>query len=562
MSGGVLLQPRVYDHIEDLRTQGHLDCVVVRGEPTAGKTEVLDAVAAASPGQNVRLSIRSGTLQEQLPYLAATVVQLSQVTGMQAEPMYTRLLSRLAAIEVHEGMFGRLVPVMEQLLSEYEAPPTPVWFLIDNADQLHPELLQLLRHAIARTAHWPGGFICTGTRPIPQLAPFQTITLNPLTAPAVIEWIQKRTGVRPPYRVAEVLRDWTDGHIALLHEVVGELESEALQGSRALVPGFPGARTRNHAKEALERLPDAHSKLVQRIGAVGDIDLPTLAALAEESGLTSEEVIARGEVMRREDGRFTLRDSLLRHALMYAGDENDRDALVEDVLRIAGDVLSTEDKLLFSALVRSRDSAHLSCLEEAALSAELQGQSARAFRLSRALVRHSDAGSQSMVARVSSLLAIYSGHLYDALEIAQGELRRPAPPVAVLTSLRIYQVASYLLNGTFDPADAVDTVNSYLDSEPDEAVLAAEEAIVVGLEVGRISQARDLYHRVHERLGAHRQPSGWASLGRRLYPRDNTAAAVEIPSGGNATKSRSGQVRGTGACDLLLLRFRGWLQHL
>lgn len=529
MADPVHLQPRVAE-IAMRAMAEPFDCIVVKGEPGAGKSALLDTIASAYPGRYVRLRIHWGSLEDQLPYLSSAMAQLQSMLGTQGDRLDPERLAELTATRTGEVLLDRLAPTLEHLFAEFDELREPVWVLIDDVDALHHDMLQVLRHLIARTAHWAGGFICTVTWPLPELEPYWHLELDPLTLEGLIAWIDSCTGVRPPVRVARQLHDWSCGHPSVLGELIASTELEALQGGRLLVPGPPGPVVRSRAEQALAGAGEDIQQLLLRLAVVGGVDLATLTVLAEDAGTHAEVLLARGHVRLRE-GRFSVGDSLLGHVLATSGAEFKTRDIFSYVVRLAGDVLSPEDYLLFTALSWQRDVGFVPRLEEAALSAAARGDAERALRFSAAMGRHLDRSTGPRHVVVSSLVAAYDGRLQDAIEIAGGELRRLPPSSDRLTILIIYQIALFLSAGDFDPNVTMRELRAHLDSEPRTLLRVAQRTILMCLEVGRVDDSREILDFVKDRYPAESNTNEvWVYLHARLRPDATAKSVVSAPA--------------------------------
>lgn len=419
------LQPRILRLLRQ-KMSGSVDCLLIRGEYGAGKSALLDHIAQERESRCVRIAVPWGTRREQAALVAAGLRQLRDVIASHdssRQPIHQPINDE--SVEFSPAWLAR---EFDQLATSQTLRREPVWILVDDVDALHPELLHALRYLIARTAHLPGGVVCTATWEVPELDQYTQFVFDPLSTSAVAARVEAATGRRPPRAVARRLRHWSNARVGLLDELVDGADPDALAGMRRLVPGSPTPAACTHAERALARADPATAAVLATLASTIDIDTSTFSRLALDFGLDPERLWLEGWV--RSDGTTAqVADGALARFLQYNGGSPGVREASQKVLAAAADILSADDALVLHARATSGEEPVATALGEAAIAAAHRGDSERASQLTTAIHPHITKGGVAGIGAAHAIVALLDGRLLDASDLSNAEaLHRAADP--------------------------------------------------------------------------------------------------------------------------------------
>ncbi len=506
------LQPQA-TRLLDREIRSGVDCLVVRGEQGSGKTAMLDRLARAPGRRVIRLNVMWGSLEDQTMLLHAAAAQVDDLLGAEGAPGG----DAPPALGPGADPGTELVRQVERLLAAGDGDPRPVWILVDDVDALHEEFVRGLRYVIARTAHLPGGVVCTATWPVPALESYQRLELEPLTVDGVRAAVESKTGFPPPARVARLLHEWTGGHTTMLAGLIQATTTSALAGTRRLMPGPPAEPTRRHAERALAQVTPEIRNVLTIVALIGNLDEPTFTALTHEMGV-DERRLRQAQLVRSVGARVCVADGIVARYLAYR-DSCTREDACRRVLAAAETVLPEEDRLLLSAAVADRDTALVPALTAAAVDAAAHSRIGRAYELITLTMAHSTAETYPQLAAARSLVAFLSGHLQDAADLAADDLARLAPSRERLELARIALLSRALLGEEVGFSALIDELLVHVEHEPEATARLARTLTLTAIALGDLAGAKDVLDLVEPQLPAHeRQTPAWQYLHLRLTP--------------------------------------------
>ncbi|MFC7403947.1 helix-turn-helix transcriptional regulator [Georgenia alba] len=480
------LQPRAARLLDQAITRG-AECVVIRGEAGSGKSMMLDRVAGTPGARTIRLNVMWGALEDQQMLISSAATQVEDVVPGAAGGAggITHPARGTGWAEEPTAAFVRLV---DRLLAAGGQRRDPLWILVDDVDALHEDLLPGLRHAIARTAHLPGGVVCTSTWPVPALESYERIDLDPLREEVIGPWVEARTGVRPPHRVVRQLHQRSGGHVSILAGLTEHASNAALGGSRRLVHRPPNPAAQRHAARTLATVPAPTRELLTTIAQVGAVDMPTFTALAADSDQAGDQLLATG-LFESDGARVHVADGVLADALAH-GARDTRRAACQRVLDAASDVLGEDDRLLMSALTSERDPAHAGPLGDQALAAVRRGDSCRAHAFVSAMAEHTTSENYARFAATRVRVTLLDGYLEDAAEQAADDLPRLPMSRERLHVAQILVASRFLLGHRLELGTVHDEVQRHAAAEPVATAPIARMATLLALNVGQVDTAR------------------------------------------------------------------------
>lgn len=491
-------QPRIA-HLVRERLTDRVDCLLIRGEHGAGKSTLLDHIARERAEHCVSIAVPWGTCQEQAALLVAGLRQLRSVVADHSsgrEPDH-----HSTSDESAEFSAAWLTGELDRLTTRQAASGVPFWLLVDDVDVLHPELLHALRHLITRTAHSPGGVICTATWDVPELDQYSQLVLDPLSTSAVAGRVEAASGRRPPRSVAQRLRHWSNARVALLDELIEEADPDALAGMRLLVPGNPTRAAGTHAERALAHADPATTALLATLASTIEIDTSAFSKLALDFGLDPEQFWIDGWV-RSSGTTVVLEDGALARYLQYTGGSRGTREASQKVLTVAADILSDDDALLLHArATRGKESVATSLAERAVLAA-LRGESDRAAQLTAATHRHITRGGIAGISATHAIVALLDGRLLDAIDLSDSESRRRAADRDRLQLACVHSLAQALTSGDIEIGGILHELreNSSVKCEMTEGLVRS--VVLTSLTLGHASAGRSLVHAFSTALGS------------------------------------------------------------
>lgn len=171
-----------------------------------------------------------------------------------------------------------------QLLSQLERPTLAV---IDDADRVDPESLQVLTSAASRSRQLQLLVLTRGPLAV-ELAPTERIVLSGLPRNGVLKLLQ-RHGLSPSLTTAHRLHSFTGGNPRDLLDLVNELPPHVWASE--LPTMVPTTRHRAAVRTALDGL-DADARTAIRAASILDGQSFTVAAIAQLAGLNEERATA------------------------------------------------------------------------------------------------------------------------------------------------------------------------------------------------------------------------------------------------------------------------------
>lgn len=294
--------------------------IAVEGEPSSGKTTLLDEIAREHPAVIVRVRPQRGKQMRPGTCILLGARAFTQQQGRELYEQFENLVG--AAVETYDSAHlvdatttSGFVSLVERLLPE----DTPVFVLLDDFDAFDDFSRDLYAQGISLASQMKCILIATARTEasLAILPASHRLRIPPLTEKEITEVVADLTGITAPAPVVQQIGRMSDGAVGIVRETTLMLNPNQLRGTSHIPQTLPlGPLGLEKLDDLLRTWSPSILGALSVVANLHGLTAPFARLVARLCGTSFQELLSTG-LLSMEGGYVRLRDGVTARALAH-----------------------------------------------------------------------------------------------------------------------------------------------------------------------------------------------------------------------------------------------------